>query len=43
MADRAGGKVVLATATICFEDSPPGYVVLWPVSVGTAFAPVATL
>ena len=42
LADRAGGKNVLATAIIFFEESPSGYAVLWYVSVGAAVAPVAT-
>ena len=33
---------MLATAMIFFEESPPGYAVLWSVAVGAAVAPVAT-
>ena len=42
LADRARGKIVLATAMILFEEPPPGYAVLWSVSVGAAVAPFAT-
>ena len=33
---------MLATAMVFFEEPPPGYDVLWSVSVGAAAAPVAT-
>ena len=42
LADRAGGKIVIATDKITFEEPPPGYAVLWSVSVVAAVAPVAT-
>ena len=42
LADRAGGKIVIATAKIFFEEPPPGYAVLWSVSVGAVVAPVAS-
>ena len=42
IADRAGGKIVLATATIFFEEPPLAHAVLWSVPVGAAVAPVAT-
>ena len=42
LSNRAGGKIALVTAMFFFEEPPPGYAVLWSVSVGAAVVPVVT-
>ena len=36
LSDQAGGKIVTVTAIIVFEEPPPGYAVVWSVSMSAA-------